>query len=50
MSTAHQIVVCAGVVPEPLRALEPIASSPGPALKNDLMLPAVLDPWASHAL
>jgi hypothetical protein len=23
---------------------------PGPALKNEMMLPAVLDPWASHAL
>jgi electron transfer flavoprotein beta subunit len=27
--------------------LEPVA---GPALKNEMMLPAILDPWASHAL
>jgi electron transfer flavoprotein beta subunit len=25
-------------------------TSGGPALKNEMMLPAVLDPWASHAL
>jgi electron transfer flavoprotein beta subunit len=30
--------------------LEPVAGSSGPALKNEMMLPAVLDPWASHAL
>src|SRR4051812_17673837 len=41
------IVVCASLVPDPLQTLEPI---PGPALKNEMMLPAVLDPWASHAL
>ncbi len=50
MSTAYQIVVCAGIVPDPLQTLEPIASPTGPALKNEMMLPAVLDPWASHAL
>ena len=50
MSTAYQIVVCAGIVPDPLQTLEPIASPAGPALKNEMMLPAVLDPWASHAL
>jgi len=50
MSTAYNIVVCAGIVPDPLQTLEPIASPAGPALKNELMLPAVLDPWASHAL
>ena len=27
-----------------------MTSPTGPALKNELMLPAVLDPWASHAL
>ena len=47
MSTGYQIAVCAGIVPDPLQTLEPI---PGPALKNEMMLPAVLDPWACHAL
>ncbi len=50
MSTASQIVVCAGIVPDPLQTLEPVASPTGPALKNEMMLPAVLDPWAGHAL
>ncbi|MGO8700094.1 MAG: electron transfer flavoprotein subunit beta/FixA family protein [Limisphaerales bacterium] len=50
MSIAYQIVVCAGIVPDPLQTLEPIATPTGPALKNELMLPAILDPWASHAL
>jgi electron transfer flavoprotein beta subunit len=50
MSTAYQIVVCGGIVPDPLQTLEPIASPSGPALKNEMMLPAVLDPWAGHAL
>jgi electron transfer flavoprotein beta subunit len=50
MSTAYQIVVCGTVVPDPLQTLEPVTGSTGPALKNELMLPAVLDPWASHAL
>jgi len=36
-------------VPDPLQTLEPVASPAGPALKNEMMLPAVLDPWASHA-
>jgi hypothetical protein len=26
MSTAYQIVVCAGIVPDPLQTLEPVAS------------------------
>jgi electron transfer flavoprotein beta subunit len=47
MSTAYQIVVCGSIVPDPLQTLEPV---PGPALKNEMMLPAVLDPWAGHAL
>ena len=47
MSMAYQIVVCSSIVPDPLQTLEPVA---GPALKNEAMLPAVLDPWASHAL
>jgi electron transfer flavoprotein beta subunit len=48
--TAYQIVVCGGIVPDPLQTLEPIASPAGPALKNEMMLPAILDPWAGHAL
>ncbi len=42
-----QIVVCGSIVPDPLQTLEPAA---GPSLKNEMMLPAVLDPWAGHAL
>lgn len=45
-----QIVVCAGIVPDPLQTLEPIIGPKGPALKNEMMLPAVLDPWAASAL
>jgi len=45
--TPFQIVVCGSIVPDPLQTLEPVA---GPALKNEMMLPAVLDPWAGHAL
>src|SRR5271165_4591215 len=44
------IVVCGSVVPDPLQTLEPVTTAAGPALKNDLMLPAILDPWAAHAL
>ena len=50
MSIAYQIVVCGSIVPDPLQTLEPVTGPAGPALKNELMLPAVLDPWASHAL
>lgn len=50
MSTAYHIVVCASIVPDPLQTLEPITAPAGPALKNESMLPAILDPWASHAL
>jgi electron transfer flavoprotein beta subunit len=50
MSTAYQIVVCGSIVPDPLQTLEPVFSPTGPALKNELMLPAWLDPWAGHAL
>lgn len=50
MSKAYQIVVCAGIVPDPLQTLEPVSSPTGPGLKNELMLPAILDPWAKHAL
>ena len=50
MSTGFQIVVCGSIVPDPLQTLEPITGPTGPALKNEMMLPAVLDPWAAHAL
>jgi electron transfer flavoprotein beta subunit len=50
MATSYQIVVCAGIVPDPLQTLEPIQGPAGYALKNEMMLPAVLDPWACHAL
>jgi len=50
MSTAYQIVVCGSIVPDPLQTLEPVPGPTGPALKNEMMLPAVLDPWAGHAL
>jgi electron transfer flavoprotein beta subunit len=47
---SYQIVVCAGIVPDPLQTLEPVAGPDGPALKNETMLPHVLDPWGAHAL
>jgi electron transfer flavoprotein beta subunit len=50
MSTAFQIVVCGSFVPDPLQTLEPVTGPCGPALKNEMMMPAVLDPWAGHAL
>jgi electron transfer flavoprotein beta subunit len=50
MSQGFQIVVCGGVVPDPLQTLEPVAGATGPGLKNEAMLPAVLDPWSGHAL
>lgn len=50
MTTGYHIVVCGGIVPDPLQTLEPMETPTGPALKNEMMLPAVLDPWASHAL
>ena len=50
MSTPFQVVVCASVVPDPLQTLEPVTGPTGPALKNEMMLPAILDPWAAHAL
>ncbi len=46
----YQIIVCGGVVPDPLQALEPVDTPAGPGLKNELMLPHILDPWACHAL
>ncbi len=50
MSMVLQIVVCGSIVPDPLQTLEPVTTPAGPGLKNEMMLPAVLDPWASHAL
>lgn len=50
MPTPLQIVVCGSIVPDPLQTLEPISGPNGPALKNESLLPAVLDPWAAHAL
>jgi electron transfer flavoprotein beta subunit len=50
MATPLQIVVCGSLVPDPWQTLEPVTGPAGPALKNEMMLPAVLDPWAGHAL
>ncbi len=50
MSLGYHIVVCGGLVPDPLQTLEPVSGPGGPALKNEMMLPAILDPWAGHAL
>ena len=50
MINSYHIVICAGIVPDPLQTLEPITTPAGPALKNEMMLPAVLDPWSAHAL
>ena len=50
MSDYYHIVVCGGIAPDPLQTLEPVSGPQGPALKNEMMLPAVLDPWAAHAL
>jgi electron transfer flavoprotein beta subunit len=50
VSNGYHIVVCGGIVPDPLQTLEPVTGPGGPALKNEMMLPAVLDPWAAHAL
>ncbi len=50
MANAVHIVVCAGIVPDPLQTLEPVTGPSGPALKNEMVLPAVLDPWAACAL
>jgi electron transfer flavoprotein beta subunit len=50
MSTGFHVVVLGSLVPDMLQTLEPVQGPMGPALKNELMLPAVLDPWAAHAL
>jgi electron transfer flavoprotein beta subunit len=50
MPLSFDIVVCAGIVPDPLQTLEPATTPGGPGIKNEMMLPAVLDPWAACAL
>ncbi len=47
---SFQIVVLGSVIPDPLQTLEPVSTPQGPGLRNEQMLPAVLDPWAGHAL
>jgi electron transfer flavoprotein beta subunit len=47
---AFYIIVCGGLVPDPLQTLEPVTATTGPTLRNEMLLPAILDPWASHAL
>ena len=44
------IVVCGTLVPDPLQTLEPVEGRGLPCLRNETMLPVVLDPWAAHAL
>lgn len=50
MSEGFHIVVCGSLVPDPIQTLEPVLGGDQPALKNEAMLPSVLDPWAGHAL
>jgi len=50
MANGFHIVVCASIVPDPLQTLEPATGPNGPGLKNEMMLPAVLDPWAASSL
>lgn len=50
MTQAVHIVVCAGIMPDPLQTLEPVTGANGPGLKNEMVLPAVLDPWGACAL
>ncbi|WP_319543388.1 electron transfer flavoprotein subunit beta [uncultured Pseudodesulfovibrio sp.] len=50
MSNEFHIVVCGSIVPDPLQTLAPQVGPNGPVLQNEMMLPAVLDPWAGHAL
>jgi electron transfer flavoprotein beta subunit len=50
VSQGYHIVVLGGMVPDPLQTLEPVTGPNGPSLKNEMMLPVVLDPWAAHAL
>ncbi len=48
--SGYHVVVCGSIVPDPLQTLEPVSGPSGPSLKNEMMLPAVLDPWAAQAL
>jgi electron transfer flavoprotein beta subunit len=50
MSAEYQIAVCGGIVPDPLQTLEPLSGPNGWCLKNEMMLPFVLDPWTWHSL
>lgn len=50
MSAPFHVVVCGSLVPDPLQTLEPVTTPAGPGLKNEALLPSVLDPWAAHAL
>ena len=50
MPTPLHIIVCAGIVPDPLQTLEPVSTANGPGIKNESILPAILDPWATSAL
>ncbi|MGD0737531.1 MAG: hypothetical protein ABR976_20565 [Terracidiphilus sp.] len=50
MPNTLQIVVCAGIVPDPLQTLEPLNNLDTLGIKNENALPAVLDPWAASAL
>jgi electron transfer flavoprotein beta subunit len=50
MSSGYHVVVLGSLVPDLLQTLEPVQGPSGPGLKNEMMLPAVLDPWAAHAL
>ena len=50
MAQSFHIVVCAGIVPDPLQTLEPVNAPGGPGIKNEMLLPGVLDPWAASAL
>jgi len=50
MPKSFHIVVCAGIVPDPLQTLELATGPSGPGVKNEMLLPAALDPWAASAL
>ncbi len=50
MGKPLNIIVCGSLVPDPLQTLEPVLTPQGPGLKNEQMLPSVLDPWAACAL
>jgi len=47
---SFHVVVLGSVIPDPLQTLEPVTTPQGPGLRNEQLLPAVLDPWAGHAL